>query len=94
MLSSVKPLSEQTTMYFTFALAAAAYLEARHVTVPGSIVLRMLCCYSCRSTIRPPEHNGDADFASRHVQSLGCRIDDLINGLHGKVEGHEFHYRA
>jgi hypothetical protein len=26
---------------------------------------------------------------SRHVMGLCSRVDDLINGLHGEVEGHE-----
>jgi hypothetical protein len=28
-------------------------------------------------------------ISARHVISLSSRVDDLINGLHGEVEGHE-----
>jgi len=31
---------------------------------------------------------------ARHVVSLCGRVDDLIDGLHGEVEGHEFALEA
>lgn len=45
------------------ALGATAYLEAWNMAVPGSVVLRMLRCYSCCGTIWPSKYNGDADCA-------------------------------
>lgn len=71
-----------------------AHLETRDMAVPGSIALGVLCGHSHGCAIGPPEDDGAADGAGRHVESLGRRVDDLVNGLHGKVEGHELHHRA
>ena len=39
--------------------------------------------------LQPPAH-----LPCRHVVCLGCRIDHLVNGLHGEVEGHKFAHRT
>src|SRR5690606_35623161 len=34
-------------------------------------------------------HHWRAHLTTRHIKCLGSRVDDLVNGLHRKVEGHE-----
>eukprot|EP00128_Syssomonas_multiformis_P014289 Colp12_sorted_trinity150504_noHs@3256 len=65
------------------------HLEARAVRVPGGKALRVLSTHTLGVTVRTTEHNGDLNSASRHVVSLSGRVNDLINSLHGEVEGHE-----
>ena len=65
-------------------------LETWYMTVPSSIALRVLGSYTSCSSIGTSEHNGHRNCTSWHVECLGRWIDDLIYGLHGKVEGHEF----
>ena len=36
-----------------------------------------------------PEDDGTIDGSSAHVERLGRRVDDLIDGLHCEVERHE-----
>lgn len=36
------------------------------------------------------ENDWDGDGTGRHVQGLGRRIDNLVDSLHSKIEGHEF----
>ena len=67
----------------------AAHLQPGHMAVPGSEALRMLCCHAGGRAVGPPEHNGHGDGASGHVERLCRRVDDLVDGLHGKVKGHE-----
>ncbi len=33
-------------------------------------------------------------FSCGHVEGLGCRVDDLVNGLHREVERHKLADRA
>ena len=42
-----------------------------------------------RGPVGPPEDDGDGLAAGGHVVRLGCGVDDLVDGLHGEVEGHE-----
>ena len=70
------------------------HLQARHMAVPGGIALRVLCRHACCSAIGASEYDGHWDGAGRHVQSFGSGVDDLVNGLHGKVEGHKLHHWA
>ena len=42
----------------------------------------------CR-TVRTAEHHLAGHLAAGHVQRLGGGIDDLVDRLHGEVEGHE-----
>eukprot|EP00042_Codosiga_hollandica_P041089 m.363348 g.363348 ORF g.363348 m.363348 type:complete len:638 (-) comp56025_c0_seq3:2412-4325(-) len=65
------------------------HLQARHLRVPGSKALRMLCSNTCRCTVRASEHNRRWVLSGRHVQVLGCRVDDVVDGLHREVECHE-----
>lgn len=41
------------------------------------------------STIGTTEDDGARHVTTRHVVGLATRVDDLVNGLHGKVPGHE-----
>jgi hypothetical protein len=64
-------------------------LQARHLGVPGGIVLAVLGADAAGGAVRTAEHDGRADLAARHVQGLGGRVDDVVDGLHGEVERHE-----
>jgi pyruvate/2-oxoglutarate/acetoin dehydrogenase E1 component len=35
------------------------------------------------------EHDRAAELAAGHVQGLGRRVDDLVDRLHGEVEGQQ-----
>lgn len=65
------------------------HLQAGHMAVPGCEALRVLGRHAGRGAVGPPEHDGAVDGARAHVQGLGCRVDDLVDGLHRKVERHE-----
>ncbi len=65
------------------------HLQTGTVSIPGSEALGVLSRHTGRRTIRPTEHNRDGLPAGRHVVGLGGGVDDLIDGLHGEVEGHE-----
>lgn len=41
-------------------------------------------------SVRSSENHWAFASTSGHVKSLGSTVDDLIDGLHGEVEGHEF----
>ena len=55
----------------------------------GGIVLAVLRADAGGRTVGAAEHDGAAHLAAGHVERLGRRIDDLIDRLHGEVEGHE-----
>jgi len=42
-----------------------------------------------RRSVGLSKDDENADGAVQHVKGLGSRVDDLIYGLHRKVEGHE-----
>jgi len=44
---------------------------------------------TCRGSVRSTKHHGHFDRTRRHVKTLRGRIDNLIDCLHRKVEGHE-----
>ena len=50
----------------------------------------MLCGNASRKAVRPSKGDVTRLDPTGHIMCLGCRVDDLINGLHGEVEGHEF----
>src|SRR5262245_32472344 len=58
--------------------------------VPAGITLRVLCRDPGCCAVRSTEHDGTAELAAGHVERLGCRVDDMVDRLHGKIEGHEF----
>ena len=66
------------------------HLQARDMAVPGGIVLAVLGGDARGRTVRAAEDDRRAHLAARHVERLGGRIDDLVDRLHGEVEGHEF----
>ena len=59
------------------------------VTVPSCETLGMLGCHGCCGSVEASEDNRAADEATAHVVQLGGAVDDLVEGLHGKVNGHE-----
>src|SRR5689334_13706116 len=42
------------------------------------------------SAIGAAKHDGAAHLATGHVKRLGGGVDDLVHGMHGEIEGHEF----
>jgi hypothetical protein len=64
-------------------------LQARDLGVPGRIVLAVLGADAAGGAVRAAEHDSRADLAARHVERLGGRVDDVVDGLHGEVERHE-----
>ena len=65
------------------------HLEAGDVAVPGGIVLAVLGADAGRRSGSTTEHDGAVQLAARHVMGLGGGVDDLVDRLHGEIEGHE-----
>ena len=65
------------------------HLQAGDGAIPRGIVLAVLGADAGGGTIGAAEHDGAAHLAARHVERLGGGIDDVVDGLHGEVEGHE-----
>lgn len=57
--------------------------------LPCSEALRVLRGHARRSSVGSSEDDGHRLKAGGHVVGLGCRVDDLVDGLHGEVKGHE-----
>lgn len=74
--------------------AVADYLKAWHRAVPSCIALRMLSSHSCSCSIGTPEDYWYRNSARWHVQCFCSWIYDLVDGLHGKIEGHELAHRS
>ena len=49
----------------------------------------MLSSNTSGRAVRTAEHDRAADLAARHIERLGRRVDDVVDRLHGEVEGHE-----
>ena len=54
----------------------------------------MLRRHTRRRAIGPAEHDGAGHLTAGHVVGLGRRVDDVVNRLHGEVEGHELDNRV
>ena len=83
---------EQTHLQETLAVLGTPRtddLKAGDLTVPRCVVLRVLSCDTGSSTVRATEDDGYGDIAARHVIRLAGRVDNLVDGLHGEVEGHK-----
>ncbi len=65
------------------------HLQARNLRVPGRIVLAVLRGDARGGAVRPAEHDGAAHLAAGHIERLGRGVDDLVDRLHGEIEGHE-----
>lgn len=61
--------------------------------VPRREALRVLCSHPSGRPVGASEDDGHRDGPRGHVARLGCRVDDLIDGLHGEVERHELAHR-
>ena len=59
------------------------------MNAPGSEALRVLSSDPRRRPVGAPEDDGHRLQTGRHVVGLCCRVDDLVDGLHGEVKGHE-----
>lgn len=49
----------------------------------------MLGSDTSSETIGPTEGDVTGLDSTGHVVCFGCRVDDLVNGLHREVKGHE-----
>lgn len=49
----------------------------------------MLCSDARRRSVGSSEDDGDRLQTGRHVVGLCRGVDDLVDGLHGEVKGHE-----
>ena len=58
-------------------------------TVPRGVVLGVLGSNTGGETVGTTEGDVAGLDTTGHVVSLGGGVDDLVNGLHGEVEGHE-----
>src|SRR3546814_13489987 len=63
--------------------------RSRNVRVPRGIALRVLRGHARRGAVRPAEHDRRGHLTAGHVMGLGGGVDDLVDRLHGEVEGHE-----
>ena len=43
-----------------------------------------------RRTVRAAKHNRAAHLTAGHIQRLGGRVDNMVDGLHGEVKRHKF----
>lgn len=64
-------------------------LEAGNAAVPGGVVLGVLGTDTGSEAVGATEGDVAGLDATGHVEGLSGRVDDLIDGLHGEVEGHE-----
>jgi hypothetical protein len=64
-------------------------LEAGDAAVPGRVVLGVLGADAGGETVGATEGDVAGLDTAGHVVCLRGRVDDLVNGLHGEVEGHE-----
>ncbi|KAI6756497.1 hypothetical protein HG531_014112 [Fusarium graminearum] len=64
-------------------------LETGNAAVPGGVVLGVLSSNTSSKTVGTTECDVTGLDATRHVEGLGSRVDNLIDSLHGKVEGHK-----
>ena len=69
-------------------------LEARHIGIPGGIIVGVLRADTAGGAIGTAEDDRTTHLATGHVERLGGGIDDVVDGLHGEVEGHEFNDRT
>jgi hypothetical protein len=64
-------------------------LKTRDRAVPGRVVLGVLSSDTCGEAVGATESDVARLDTTGHVVSLSGGVDDLVNGLHGEVEGHE-----
>ena len=71
-------LEQRTAVPSPPAAHPPTHLEARHGGIPGRKALRVLRRHARRRAVCAAEHHRAGDLARRHVQVLGCRVDDLL----------------
>lgn len=59
------------------------------VNAPRGEALRVLRGDARRRSVGSSEDDGHRLPAGRHVAGLSGGVDDLVDGLHGEVKGHE-----
>ena len=64
------------------------HLQTRDLRVPGRIILAVLGRDAGGSAVRPAEYDRATHLAAGHIERLGGGVDDLVDRLHRKIEGH------
>ena len=64
-------------------------LEAGHGAVPRAVILRVLGGDTGGEAVGAAEGDVAGLDTTGHVEGLGGGVDDVVDGLHGEVEGHE-----
>ena len=64
-------------------------LQSRNASVPRSVILRVLSTDTGSETVGATEGDVAGLDTTGHVVCLCGGVDNLVNGLHGEVEGHE-----
>jgi hypothetical protein len=64
-------------------------LETGDRAVPCGVIVRVLSGDTGCGSVGTSENDGAGNVSARHVVGLASRVDNLVNGLHGEVEGHE-----
>ena len=63
--------------------------ETGNAAVPGRVVLRVLSTDTGSETVGATESDVARLDTAGHVEGLGGRVNNLVDGLHGEVESHE-----
>src|SRR3712207_8255660 len=58
----------RSTLFPYTTLFRSDHLQPRAVRVPGAVLLAVLRGHARGRPVRPPEHDGRAEFAARHVE--------------------------
>ena len=64
-------------------------LQSRDAAIPRSVILRVLGGNAGGKAVGSTEGDVAGLDATGHVVGFRARVDDLIDGLHSEVEGHE-----
>ena len=61
--------------------------------VPSRIALAVLGSDAGCGAVGSTKYDRAAHLAARHIKGLGGRVDDVVDGLHGEIPGHELDNR-
>lgn len=73
-----------------FGAPRSDHLEAGDGSVPGGIILGVLGSNTRSKAVGASESNITWLDTAGHIVRFGRGVDDMVDCLHGKVEGHEF----
>ena len=64
--------------------------QAGNLRIPGRVILAVLGGDARGGAVRSAEHDRGAHLSAGHIERLRRGVDDLVDRLHGEIEGHEF----